>query len=164
MPTVQAAGQATELRYDTPRGRGVLRVTHQHAASWLAATLLAGNSVAVIDSPAIEDVVAALRGAGVPDGMLRYAAGDLGALLTTAEESWVDFAAVDAGPRITRELYRRLGPTADGQRSLKALISAIDGPQPDEPGFMLRFALPKVIAIRTLRHGAELAIDAADAD
>ena len=72
----------------------------------------------------------------------------------------MDFAAVDAGPSLTRALYRRLGPTAQGQRSLKALLSPSDGVQPGEPGFLLRFAWPKVIAVRTLRHGAELAIEA----
>jgi RHH-type transcriptional regulator, proline utilization regulon repressor / proline dehydrogenase / delta 1-pyrroline-5-carboxylate dehydrogenase len=160
VPTVRAAGQQTELRYDTARGHGLLRVTDTHAGSWLAAALLAGNSVAVVDAPALAMTVAALHRAGVPAEALHPLPGDIGTLLATAEESWVDFAVVDCGPSIARAVYRRLGPTAEGQRSLKALLSPLDGAQPGEPGFTLRFAWPKVIATRTLRHGAELAIEA----
>ena len=47
----------------------------------------------------------------------------------------------------------------DGQRSLKALLSPLDGAQPGEAGFLRRFTWPKVTAIRTLRHGADLAIE-----
>ena len=51
-----------------------------------------------------------------------------------------------------------LGVTEEdaGQRWLKALISIDDGLRPGEPGFLRQFALPKTVAIRTLRHGADL--------
>jgi delta 1-pyrroline-5-carboxylate dehydrogenase len=160
VPTVQAAGQHTELWYDTPRGRGLLRATGEESAWWLASALVAGNAVAVLDSPALATTIEALLVAGVPASVLHPALGDLGTLLAMAEEPWVAFAATDAGPALTRGLYGRLGPTAEGQRSLKALFSPLDGPQPGEPGFLHRFAWPKVIAVRTLRHGADLAIEA----
>jgi hypothetical protein len=47
---------------------------------------------------------------------------------------------------------------------LKALLSPLDGAQPGEAGFLRRFALPKVVAIRTLRHGADLALDGFEED
>ena len=48
--TVPAAGQRTELRYDTPRGLGLLCARGDDAPWWLAAALLAGNAVALFDS------------------------------------------------------------------------------------------------------------------
>jgi hypothetical protein len=42
------------------------------------------------------------------------------------------------------------------------MLSPLDGAQPGEPGFLRRFAWPKVVAVRTLRHGADLALEAAD--
>lgn len=53
---------------------------------------------------------------------------------------------------------RAIAPVADGQRGLKTLLSPLDGPQPGEAGFVQRFAWPKVMATRTLRHGANLAL------
>ena len=82
--------------------------------------------------------------------------GGLAALLELAAAPRVAFAAIDAGPSLTRALAERLGPTAPGQHSLKALVSPRDGSQPGEDGFLRRFAWPKLVAIRTLRHGTEL--------
>ena len=163
-PTVQVPGQRTELRYETPRGLGLVRARGENAAWWLAATLLAGNAAAVIDSPTLAPVAAALLRAGVPAEVLRPEDGDAGRLLALAAEPEVAFAAVDGGPALARALWRRLGPTAEGQRSLKALLSPLDGPQPGEPGFLRRFTWPKVVAVRTLRHGADLALEAAGRD
>jgi hypothetical protein len=39
---------------------------------------------------------------------------------------------------------------------VKSLLSPLDGPQPGEPGFVRRFVWPVVLAVRTLRHGADL--------
>jgi hypothetical protein len=80
-----------------------------------------------------------------------------------ATDPRVAFAAIDTAGPLADTLRRDLAPTAEGQRSLKALLSPLDGPQPGEPGFLRRFALAKVVAIRTLRHGADLALEVGDA-
>jgi RHH-type proline utilization regulon transcriptional repressor/proline dehydrogenase/delta 1-pyrroline-5-carboxylate dehydrogenase len=157
LPTPQAAGQHTELRYDLPRGLGLARLGGEHAAHWLAAALLAGNAVVLFDSPDLAVTLDALRAAGVPSGVLADG-GDLAALLVAAGSPRVAFATTDGGPALARALYRRLGPTVDGQLDLQALLSSLDGPQPLEPGFVQRFAWPRVVAVRTLRHGADLAL------
>ncbi|MEE8421401.1 MAG: proline dehydrogenase family protein [Dehalococcoidia bacterium] len=161
--TLQVAGQRTELRYDTPRGLGIVRARGDDAAWWLAGALLAGNTVALFDSPALAPVVTALLRAGVPSDVLRLEHGGVDRMLAAARGSDVAFGAIDGGPAVARALWRELGPTAQGQRSLKALISPLDGPQPLEQGFLRRFAWPKVVAVRTLRHGADLALDVAGA-
>jgi RHH-type proline utilization regulon transcriptional repressor/proline dehydrogenase/delta 1-pyrroline-5-carboxylate dehydrogenase len=158
-PTLQVAGQHTELRFDVPRRRGVLRATGRHAPTWLATALLAGNAVAVFDSPALAATVEALLAAGVPTSALAEVAGGIPTLLAAAESPVTAFAATDAGPALSRALARRLGPTVEGQRSLKALLSPLDGAQAGERGFTQRFAWPRVVAVRTLRHGADLAIE-----
>ena len=157
--TVPAAGQRTELRYDTARGLGLLHATGERAAWWLAAPLLAGNALAVFDAPGLAPVLDALHEAGVPEHALRAGGDELAAMLALARRPEVAFAASDGGPRLARALYRELGPTDAEQRSLKALISALDGPQAGEPGFLRRFAWPKVVAVRTLRHGADLGLE-----
>ena len=81
-------------------------------------------------------------------------------MLSHARRPEIAFAATDGGPARALSLYRLLGPTLPGQRSLKALLSTLDGPQAGEPGFLRRFAWPKVAAVRTLRHGADLELDA----
>jgi hypothetical protein len=58
-----------------------------------------------------------------------------------------------------QRLAARLGQPWDGQRWIKALLTLDDGPAPGESGFLRRFALPKTIAVRTLRHGADLGDD-----
>jgi hypothetical protein len=72
----------------------------------------------------------------------------------------VTFVATDAGPVLTRDLQGALGATPAGARSLKVLLSPLDGPQPGDEGFARRFAWEKVVAVRTLRHGADLALEA----
>lgn len=160
--TVQAAGQHTELRYDVSRGLGLLRLSGPDAAQWLGAALLAGNAVGVFDSPGVTRALAALHEAGVPASALAEVGGGVTALLEVAEASTsVAFEGTDGGPALARALARRLGPTAEGQRSLKGLVSTLDGAQAGEPGFVRRFAWPRAIAVRTLRHGADLTIEEA---
>ena len=110
--------------------------------------------------PGLAPVVEALHDRGEPDEALRGGAGDIEAMLSHARRPEIAFAATDGGPARARSLYRLLGPTLPGQRSLKALLSTLDGPQAGEPGFLRRFAWPKVAAVRTLRHGADLELDA----
>jgi len=154
--TTQAAGQDTRMRYDLALGRGVLRATRADAAWWLAAAVLAGNAVTVVDSPALAETVDALHAAGVPRSALAITEGDSARFVHLAGGADIEFAACDGGP--LRSLAQALGPTVPGQRSLKAMLSPIDGPQPGEPGFLRRFAWPRVTAIRTLRHGADLGL------
>ena len=162
-PTIPVAGQRTELRYDTPRGVGLLHASGPDAAWWLVAPLLAGNSLVLVESRSTYPVTAALLRAGLPPRVVRPDPGGLGAMLATARRAEVAFCASDGGPALARALHRELGPTAPGQRSLKALLSRLDGPQAGEPGFVRRFAWPKVVAVRTLRHGADLGLDPVEA-
>ncbi len=162
-PTIPVAGQRTELRYDTPRGVGLLHASGPDAAWWLASALLAGNSLALYDSRGLYPVTEALLRAGLPSEVVRPDPGGLDAMLAAARHPEVAFAATDAGTGLARALHRELGPTVEGQRSLKALLSRLDGPQAGEPGFVRRFACPKVVAVRTLRHGADLGLDPVEA-
>ena len=161
--TIPVAGQRTELRHETPRGVGLLHAAGPDAAWWLAAPLLAGNSLGLYDSRGLYPVTEALLRAGLPPGVVRPDPGGLAAMLDAARRPEVAFAATDGGPGLARALHRALGPTAEGQRSLKALLSLLDGPQAGEPGFVRRFAWPKVVAVRTLRHGADLGLDPVEA-
>ena len=158
-PTIPLAGQRTELRYGTPRGGGLLHAAGPDAIWWLAAPLLAGNGLTLFDSRDLSPVTEALLRAGLPPGVVQPDPAGLGAMLSSAGRPGVAFAATDAGRALARALHRQLGPTAPGQRSLKALVSRLDGPQAGEPGFVRRFAWPKVVAVRTLRHGADLGLD-----
>ena len=161
-PTVAVAGQRTELRYNMPRGLTLLRATGPSAGAWLAATLLAGNACLVVDSPELTEVVSACIEAGVPSEVVRYPDGGAALLRALARDPRPACLASDAGGALTDALRADLGPTAEGQRGLKALLSPLDGAQPGEAGFLRRFALPKVVAIRTLRHGADLALEVRD--
>ena len=173
VPTPPVAGQHTELRYDLPRGLGVVRAPGSNAAWWLAAPLLAGNAVAVIDAAPVATLIAALRVGGVPAHVLLALDGGIPAMLAAAGSDMtrsevtgpheVAFATSDGGPALARALHERLGPTYEGQRGLKAQIGTLEGPQPGERGFVQRFAWPRVVAIRTLRHGADLAIETSGA-
>jgi acyl-CoA reductase-like NAD-dependent aldehyde dehydrogenase len=158
-PTVPVAGQHTRLSYDTARGLGVLCAAGEHAEWWLAAPLLAGNSLMLFDSSPLEELVGALHEAGVPADVLGVSAGGREAMLELARRPEVAFAASDGGPALACALHRVVGPTDPRQRSLKALISRLDGPQATEPGFVRRFAWPKLVAVHTLRHGADLGLD-----
>jgi RHH-type proline utilization regulon transcriptional repressor/proline dehydrogenase/delta 1-pyrroline-5-carboxylate dehydrogenase len=160
--SLPVAGQRTELWYETPRGLGLLFLAGPRAGAWLGAALLAGNACLACGGEALAEAVPALREAGVPGEVLRgWQEGEgLAALLALAADPRVSFAAIDRGPALARALAARLGPTAPGQRGLKALLSPLEGPQPGEAGFLLRFAWPKLVAVRTLRHGTELELGA----
>ncbi len=160
-PTIPVAGQRTELRYDTPRGVGLLHAAGRDAAWWLVAPLLAGNALALFSSPALPPVVDALLRAGMAPEAVRPGGG-VDSMLRAARRPEVAFAASDGGAGFARALNRELGATAPGQRSLKALFSRLDGPQAGEPGFVRRFAWPRVVAVRTLRHGADLGLGRVD--
>ncbi len=144
------------MLYETPKGFGLVRAVGADAACWLIAPLLAGNSVLLVASPSLASVAEALHAAGVPRNVLRVDSGDTRRLIGLAASASLAFVACDAGP--FRALTAALGPIAVGQTGLKTLISPLDGPHPREAGFIRRFAWPKVIATRTLRHGADLSL------
>jgi RHH-type proline utilization regulon transcriptional repressor/proline dehydrogenase/delta 1-pyrroline-5-carboxylate dehydrogenase len=157
--TLPVAGQQTELRYDMAHGLGVVRASGGEASAWLAAALLGGNACIVVDSPALVAVVNACLEAGVPASVLRYADGGAPVLRALAARPQVTFAALDAAGPLADAVRIDLAGATEGQRSLKALLSPLDGAQPGEAGFLRRFTWPKVTAIRTLRHGADLTFD-----
>lgn len=158
-PSEPVAGQRSELRAGPPRGLGLVHAAGADAAWWLAAALVAGNGCAVVASPGLAPVVAALHEAGVPAQALAEGGGSPAALPALAASPRVAFVATDAAGALVRATHAALGPTAEGQRWLKALLSPLDGPQPREPGFVRRFAWTRAVAVRTLRHGAELALE-----
>ena len=164
IPIPQATGQQTELRYELPRGLGLVRANGAHTAWWLAAPLLAGNAIGVFDAAGPSGarlVIDALHDGGVPLDVLSTLDGGIVAMLRATASPSVAFVTSDGGPALARALHGRLGPTHEGQRGLKALFTTLDGPQPGEPGFVQRFAWPRLVAIRTLRHGADLEIETA---
>ena len=163
-PTLQVPGQHTELRYDLPRGPALVWATELNAAHWLAAVLLGGNSALAVRSPALEPTIEALLAAGVPPKVLAAIEVTATEGLGLAAHPAIDVVATDAAPALARAFYRALGPTPPGARGLKSLLSSVDGPRPGESGFARRFASPRVIAVRTLRHGADLALEAALGD
>lgn len=162
--TTPIAGQHTELRSDMPRGLGLFRANGPLAPAWLAATLLAGNGCLVVDSPALVPVVGACVEAGVPPAVLRYVDGGASVLRGLASDPRITFAAVDTAGPLADALRGDLAVSTDGRRVLRALLSPLDGPQPGEAGFLRRFALAKVVAIRTLRHGADLTLEGFEDD
>jgi RHH-type proline utilization regulon transcriptional repressor/proline dehydrogenase/delta 1-pyrroline-5-carboxylate dehydrogenase len=162
--TVEVPGQETFTAWDTPRGVGLVAVDDgsdpSMLANLIAGPLAAGNGVVVATTvrqrPFAEKMIAALHQAGVPEDVVALA-GERERLEALAA-SPIRFAAVDLDLAQTQSLYRVLGVTREdeGERGLKALISMAHGPRPGEPGFLQQFAHPKTVAIRTLRHGAEL--------
>jgi RHH-type proline utilization regulon transcriptional repressor/proline dehydrogenase/delta 1-pyrroline-5-carboxylate dehydrogenase len=163
-PTVEIPGQTNFVRWDTPRGVGIAAVDEGSdpaaLASLIFGPLLAGNGLLVATSSGPDRVaqviVECLTRSGVPREVVALA--PPGASLTSLAASLIHFAAVDLALEPTQALYRVLGVTEEekGQRWLKALISASDSIAPGEPGFLKLFAHPKAVAVRTLRHGADL--------
>ncbi|MFQ6029875.1 MAG: aldehyde dehydrogenase family protein, partial [Dehalococcoidia bacterium] len=163
-PTLEIPGQTNLVRWDTPRGIGLVAVDDGADPSILAAlifaALLAGNGVVALAwdrlYPVAGWLVDQLWQAGVPEEVLALAPANTPPATVAAGP--VNFAAADLKIEATRTLYQVLGITneEEGQRWLKALISMDEGIRPGEPGFLRQFALPKAVAVRTLRHGADL--------
>jgi hypothetical protein len=70
------------------------------------------------------------------------------------------FAVTDMATEQTARINERLAATREtkGQTWVKALFSMHDCHRPGEPGFVGQFALPKTVAVRTLRLGADLSM------
>jgi hypothetical protein len=146
-----------------PRGVGLAVGDDEGLLSnWLALVLgplLAGNGLLVVPAArhrgATLRLVEALHEAGVPRDVLDVSPHGPEVAVELAKLP-IDFAALDVAHSIERRIAAELGKTPPGQNWLKARISLADGPRPEEPGFLRRFALPKTISIRTLHHGAAL--------
>ncbi|MBI4304646.1 MAG: proline dehydrogenase family protein [Chloroflexi bacterium] len=164
--TILLPGQKNYINWETPRGRGFV-VTDDNTpadrfAGMVYGPLLAGNGLALAPPSKLRAVskvlVCCLHRAGVPRSALVEAPSrGTEAAISLASEMF-HFAVTDMPLEETRRVCERLGETreAEGQKWVKALISMPEGPQPGEPGFVRLFAIPKTIAIRTLRHGADL--------
>lgn len=163
--TVPLRGQQTYVRWDRPRGCGLVvtdeRTPLQALLALVAAPLLAGNGLVVAadsrHSRLTELLVRALHAGGVPEASLVLAPAGLDLAATVALPA-ITFAAVDMNLQRAQQLLRALAGASASRESpyLKALISLADGPAPGQAGFLRRFAYPKTVAIRTLHLGAEL--------
>ena len=165
-PTIEIPGQRNCISWETPRGIGIVAVNDATPSVTLVGLilgpLLAGNGIVVAPGgrhgPLCDLIVKSLYDHGVPEDVLTTVQlTGLETLVNLAQRSF-QFALVDLDEGDTRVIYSVLGITreAEGQNWLKALISLDEGPRPGEAGFLRLFALPKTIAIRTLRHGADL--------
>lgn len=167
--TVHIPGQTNHVNWDLPRGAGIAAVDDgappESLAGLIFGPLAAGNGLVVSASPGYgplaELLVEALLVSGVPEIALAQAPGE--SLLPLAAGP-LQFAATDLGVSATRQLHGVLAVTheSEGQDWVKALISVADGLAPGEPGFLRQFALPRTVAVRTLRHGAQLDLPSAD--
>jgi acyl-CoA reductase-like NAD-dependent aldehyde dehydrogenase len=163
-PTLEIPGQTNFMRWDTPRGVGLALVDDGADPANLAALifgpLLAGNGLIIASGPgpraAAQLMVDCLIDSGVPEEVVSLAPTGLQPAVLAAGP--INFAGVDLTREGTQAVYRVLGVTREeaGQIWLKALISLTEGPRPGDIGFLRWFALPKTIAVKTLRHGADL--------
>jgi RHH-type proline utilization regulon transcriptional repressor/proline dehydrogenase/delta 1-pyrroline-5-carboxylate dehydrogenase len=164
-PTLRLAGQQSVVRWDRPRGCGLVLTdagaSDESLLALVVGSLLAGNGVVVRPEPTQRSLIArlfeSLRRFGVPDGVAILAPESFDAASGVALPQ-VTFAAVDLCEDETRAVYRLLADASAMPESpyLEALITLADGPAPDQPGFLRRFALPKTVAVRTLHLGADL--------
>ncbi len=163
--TVRIPGQRSTITWAMPRGVGLVAVDPSWDVSGMIAhvvgCLLAGNGLVLHHAGMATGVevslVAALADAGVPpETMAVVTDRDLLDLAMAP----VHFAIAPATHPRLRELHRALSrtrATAD-QRWMKALVVADEAYVPGEAGFLRQFAQAKVVAINTMRHGAELGI------
>jgi hypothetical protein len=162
-PTRQLPGQRTYVLWEMPRGVGLAVGSNEGSLEdWIALVLgplLAGNGLLVVPAARHRDattrLVDALHEAGVPPDVLELSPFGPEAAVELARLP-INFAALDVDALLEKRIAVELGKTPDGQHWLKARISVADGPRPEEPGFLRRFALPKTVSIRTLHHGAAL--------
>jgi len=163
-PTNPIPGQQTSIDWSLPRGIGGVvldeRASPETLAYLVGAALLAGNGIVVATAPVLHGaaraLVQALRRSGVPAQCLALLEGT--DIPDTVPPGRFDFIAADVALPRARRLAASLARRYPGQRNMPAFLSEADGPGLDEPGFLRRFALPRTIAIRTLRHGADLAL------
>ena len=177
-PGLQVPGQDTVTTWTTPRGGGLVVVDEGASGEDLVAlvygALLAGNGVALAVAPGQSAPGAAPGRPPAPGGRPAVRAAPGGCRTGGDGEGWLRAARLTlaGGARspsppsppgatagIQDRLARALARPWEGQRWIKALLTLEDAPGPDEAGFLRRFALPRTIAVRTLRHGADLGED-----
>jgi acyl-CoA reductase-like NAD-dependent aldehyde dehydrogenase len=166
--TVVVPGQVNYIDRRTPRGVGFVATDAACPVSRFAGMvfgpLLAGNGLVLAPHPGLQrvaDLVAgSLHRAGVPRSVVRLAPqGGPQTALAMADDMF-HFAVTDMATEQTARINERLAATREtkGQTWVKALFSMHDCHRPGEPGFVGQFALPKTVAVRTLRLGADLSM------
>ena len=92
-----------------------------------------------------------------PEAAVRLAPADIDLAAAVALPE-VTFAATDIGESAARAMHQLLAAASSTSQSphLKQLLTLADGPGLEAPGFLRRFALPKVVVVRTLHLGADL--------
>lgn len=162
--TITLPGQETVLDWSLPRGIGLVIADDTAAPASLgylaAAALLAGNGVLLAAphalGPAAMALLAASRRAGIPPTALTLL--PPGQLPDEVPAGRFDFIAADVAPVRATSLSASLARRHTGQRGIPAFLSVTDAPAAGAPGFVRRFAIPRTIASRILRHGADLAL------
>jgi RHH-type proline utilization regulon transcriptional repressor/proline dehydrogenase/delta 1-pyrroline-5-carboxylate dehydrogenase len=156
-PTRPIPGQRNYVDWSTPRGRGIAAFGHDSTdetiGAFVAAALLAGNGLAITGPVATQHLASALLAAGVPPGCL-VSAGDVDPAQLAGQP--FHFATGELDIESLRGLRVGLAENRPQVRAFRPWIGADGGPLPGEPGFVRRFALPKTVAINTLRHAVDL--------
>ena len=153
-------GQRSYVDWRSPRGAGIAAfgesVPGETIGAFVGAALLAGNGLTVLGPPVAGECVQALLDAGIPASSLRFEA-DRSALVALAHGAY-HFAAGDLPLATLQPLRMALAENRPGIPAFRVWIGNEDGPVPGSPGFLRRFALPKAVAINTLRHAVDLGI------
>jgi RHH-type proline utilization regulon transcriptional repressor/proline dehydrogenase/delta 1-pyrroline-5-carboxylate dehydrogenase len=133
-PLLQVPGERNELRY---RPRGVVGVISPWnfpiaiPCGMTAGALAAGN--AVVLKPAEQSpgcalrLVQALRAGGVPAGAISLLPGEGEAGAALVEDPQVETIAFTGSLAVGREIVRRAGETAPGQKHFKRVIAELGG-------------------------------------
>ncbi|MBI4201847.1 MAG: proline dehydrogenase family protein [Chloroflexi bacterium] len=164
--TITIPGQQTFVAWRTPRGIGYVATRPSTAPALFLGMalgpLLAGNGLVLAPDERQRALAELLRrcllDSGVPlESVYVAPSGGTAAAIVLADQLF-HFAVTDLDMGATQDVYARLGVTREeeGQAWLKALISMDHDLRPGEPGFLRQFALPKTVAIQTLRHGTDL--------
>jgi hypothetical protein len=161
-PTIPLPGQDTVVDWSMPRGAGLIIVDESALPSSLgylaSSLLLAGNGAVLAVPPVLQRAAVALltaaHRAGVPATALAVL--PAGQLPVDVPPGRFDFLAADVSLARATSLAAALTQRHPGQRGIPAFLSVTDAPAPGESGFLRRFTIPRTIAVRTLRHGADL--------
>ncbi len=160
--TISMPGQRTFLTRSTPLGVGIVAVgsglDRDEMIAAIIAPLLAGNGVAVVGAAVgseAAELVASLHGAGVSQASLKAVSADSIESAPTPNGGW-GFALACCDMTSAAELFRLVSRNDEGLPLLPKLLSLHDLPPVGDPRLLHRFVHEKTVAIRTLRHGADL--------
>lgn len=159
--TIGLPGQANHRDWSTQRGTCLVTTSGStplpDILSFWFGVLLAGNGALLAPAPMhqqlCEAFVSQLVRAGVPKSALKMAPESS---LKDIAGSTVAFVVADLPADLIHELYACLAETKEGELNIRALFTPQDMIRPGEDGFLRQFALPKMIAIRTMRRGADI--------